>query len=135
MTNERIVSKNMVSITSNTNSTHLIMDSNNDWTQCRDEVPSITSSQACDKSIQTESLFLAGKSGQVPCTCLPHSGYFQWGLYEVFMIMCRITIHEPHQIHERSIGLIRILHQKGRVLRMASQSSLNRIYFENHPGA
>jgi len=52
-----------------------------------------------------------------------------------WFLMCRITIHESHQIHERSIGLIRILHQNRRVLRMASLSSLYRIYFENHPGA
>lgn len=52
-----------------------------------------------------------------------------------WFLMCHITIHEPHQIHERSIGLIQILHQNRRVLQMASLRSLNWIYFENHPGA
>lgn len=136
MTNERTAFINMVSITWNTDSTHLIMDSNTDWTQCRDEATSITSSEACDKSIQTESVLLAGKSGQVSCTCLFHPGYFQCGLHEVFMVSNATYYHSWTTSDSRKEywSYPYTPSEQKSLANGIALSSLNCIYFENHPG-
>ena len=100
----------MVSITSNTDSTHLIMDSNTDaemkWLQSL-HLKHVT------KVFRQNLCILQGSQARFPAhvhlTLDTSSGVY---MRCSWFILCHITIHEPRQIHERSIGLIRILHQK-----------------------